>query len=80
MLFTYIVLPLPTAQAADSRVTAACTGDYLAYCSEHDPDGMGVRRCMDRNGTRLSKPCLNALIAVGAVSQQEATRRLRNSK
>ena len=80
MLFAYIVVLSVTTDAADSRVIAACRGDYLAFCSEHDPDGMGVRRCMDKVGPRLSKPCLNALIAAGAISQQEAARRLRNAK
>ena len=44
--------------AVDARVRSACTGDYLAYCSQHDPDGKGVRRCMRSNGHKLSSSLL----------------------
>jgi hypothetical protein len=63
------------AGAASARVQAACANDYFAYCSSHDPDGPGVRQCMRANGTRLSKGCLNALIAAGEVSKAEVARR-----
>ena len=32
------------ALAVDARVRSACMADYFAYCSQHDPDGPGVRR------------------------------------
>jgi hypothetical protein len=67
------------AGAVDGRVSAACANDYLAYCSKHDPDGPGVRKCMRAVGSRLSANCVNALIAAGEVSKTEVARRSRAS-
>jgi hypothetical protein len=66
------------AGAVSASVQSACAGDYLAYCSQHDPDGSGVRRCMRANGHKLSKSCVNALIAAGEVSKEEVSRRSAN--
>jgi hypothetical protein len=63
------------AAAVSPRVQSACAGDYFAYCSQHDPDGAGVRQCMRANGLRLSAPCVKALIAAGEVSKREVARR-----
>jgi hypothetical protein len=63
------------AAAVSPRVRSACTGDYFAYCSQHDPDGPDVRRCMRANGLKLSNGCLQALIAAGEVSKREVARR-----
>jgi hypothetical protein len=67
------------AGAVDGRVSAACANDYLAYCSKHNPDGPGVRRCMRAAGPRLSPTCVNALIDAGEVSKAEVARRARTS-
>lgn len=69
------LMSVTAANAVDARVRSACTGDYLAYCSEHDPDGKGVRRCMRSNGHKLSSACLNALVAAGEVSKKDIRRR-----
>lgn len=79
LLFAYVGQTAFVA-AANDRVTAACMNDYFTFCSEHDPEGKAVRRCMNRNGPRLSKPCLNALVAAGEVSKKEVARRLRNAR
>lgn len=63
------------ASAVNARVRAACMGDYFAYCSQHDPDGPGVRQCMRANGLKLSSACVNALVAAGEVSKAEVARR-----
>jgi len=63
------------ASAVDARVRNACAGDYLAYCSQHDPDGAGVRQCMRANGARLSSGCVAALVASGEVSKQQVAKR-----
>jgi hypothetical protein len=63
------------AGAVSARVQSACAGDYFAYCSQHSPEGAGVRRCMRANGTRLSMSCVNALIDAGEVSKAEVERR-----
>jgi hypothetical protein len=67
------ILLAGNAGAVDARVSSACASDYLSYCSQHDPDGPGTRRCMRANG--LSQPCVNALVAAGEVSKREVARR-----
>jgi hypothetical protein len=66
--------------AVDAGVRSACQADYFAYCSSHDPDGPGVRQCMNRNGARLSQGCVDALIAAGEVSRTEVARRAKADK
>jgi hypothetical protein len=68
------------AGAGSARVNSACANDYFAYCSQHDPDGPGVRRCMRAVGRKLSMGCVNALIEAGEVSKQEVARRARAGK
>jgi len=75
LVLTSIALVATDAGAVDGRVRSACTGDYLAYCSQHDPDGPGTRRCMRANGARLSSSCVNALVAAGEVSKREVAQR-----
>jgi hypothetical protein len=75
-----VMLIIPgEAGAVDGRVSAACANDYLAYCSKHDPDGPGVRRCMRAAGPKLSPTCVNALIDAGEVSKAEVAQRARAS-
>src|SRR5262245_39386379 len=62
-----LVLGTTAASAVSMRVQTACASDYMAYCSQHDLDGPGVRRCMRANGLKLSKGCVNALIAAGGL-------------
>lgn len=61
--------------AVDARVRSACTGDFLTYCSQHDPEGPAARQCMRANGARLSTTCVNALVAAGEVSKQQVAKR-----
>lgn len=61
--------------AVSSSVKYACMGDYFSYCSAHSPNSPGVRRCMRRNGTKLSRRCVNALVKAGYVSKSEVRRR-----
>ena len=70
-----LMLAVTQANAASARVQMACASDYFAYCSQHDPDSPGVRRCMRANGLKLSMGCVNALIAAGEVSKEEVARR-----
>ena len=63
------------ASAVSLSVEYACMGDYFRYCSKHDPDGPGVRRCMNVNGHKLTKTCVNALVSAGEISQAEVNRR-----
>ena len=70
-------MALTTAHAGafSAGVEVSCEGDYLAYCSQHPVNGKGVRSCMRRNGRRLSKRCVNALVAAGEVSKREVSSR-----
>jgi hypothetical protein len=70
-----VALCTTAASAVSGRVQSACASDFMAYCSQHDPDGPGARKCMRVNGPRLSQACLNALIAAGEVSKAEVARR-----
>ena len=63
------------ASALDSNVRRSCMGDYLTYCSSYGINVSKVSRCMRRNGSRLSKRCVNALVMAGYVSKSEVARR-----
>ncbi|MBL8566185.1 MAG: hypothetical protein JNM89_10760 [Hyphomicrobiaceae bacterium] len=63
------------AAAISNSVKFACMTDYFSYCSQHSPEGSGVRQCMRANGLKLSKRCVNALVAAGEVSKEEVARR-----
>ena len=52
-----------------------CNKDYKAYCGEYGLESNALRDCMDRNGGKLAKACVNALVADGHVSQAEVDRR-----
>ncbi len=58
-------------------VQAACKSDYKDYCGEYGLETSALRSCMDRNGHKLSKTCVNALVKAGEVSQGEVERRKR---
>jgi hypothetical protein len=70
-----VIIPATQAGAVSLRVTMACANDYFAYCSKHDPDGAAVRTCFHANGPKLSKGCVDALVAAGEVSKAEVERR-----
>ncbi len=65
--------------AVDARVRSACMADYFAYCSQHDPDGPGVRRCMRANGMKardaVSLICSNRAEFVEAFEAQDLARK-----
>jgi hypothetical protein len=58
-------------------VLNACATDYKKYCQEYGLETAGLKVCMDRNGMKLSKTCVNALLRDGHVSQAEVDRRHR---
>lgn len=69
-----LLLASAQAEAVDDRVQAACERDYFAFCSNHDPDGAGVRNCMRANGSKLSNQCVKALIAARELTASEVVR------
>ena len=68
------------AQTYSKVVTKSCQADYKKFCGEYGIESAGLRSCMDRNGGKLSKTCVNALVKSGEVSQAEVDRRRRASR
>jgi hypothetical protein len=77
--FASIACLAGVAQAAPitKAVQAACKTDYKNYCGEYGLETSALRGCMDRNGHKLSKTCVNALVKAGEISQGEVDRRHR---
>jgi hypothetical protein len=69
------VIAIPQAEAISPQVRNACANDYLSNCSAYKPESAETRRCMRAVGHRLSKGCINALVAAGEVSKGEVARR-----
>lgn len=73
-------LSVSEAAAVSARVRISCASDYFAFCSHHAVGSEGLRQCMRTNGPKLSKRCINALVASGEVSQDEVARRAASLK
>jgi hypothetical protein len=56
-------------------VQKACAKDYKRHCGQYGVETEALRLCMDRAGQRLTKTCVDALVAAGEVSKQEVDRR-----
>ena len=69
-----LVIATTQAAAVDGQVQAACERDYSAYCSQYDPDGADVRRCMRANGSKLADACIEALMAAGELTPAEVAK------
>ncbi len=52
-----------------------CHQDYKTYCGEYGLEGNALGNCMDRNGEKLTKACVNGLVADGHISKAEVDRR-----
>jgi hypothetical protein len=61
-------------------VQKACAKDYKAHCGQYGIETDALRLCMDRAGQRLTKTCVDALVAAGEVSKQEVERRKRSGR
>ena len=68
------------AQSYSKAVKQFCAADYHKYCGEYGLESAALRVCMDKNGSNLSKGCVNALVASGEVSQAEVNRRKKASR
>lgn len=79
-LASAMTLQAAPASAVSIAVKMACMTDYLANCSQHAIGTPAVRSCMRAVGPRLSKRCVNALIAGGEVTQAEVDRRKSSMK
>jgi adenylate kinase len=69
-----VLLPVSGASAIGFMTQLNCASDYYAYCSQFQVGSKELRICMRRAGPKLSKACLNALIADGEVSKAEVER------
>jgi hypothetical protein len=70
-----VVVTASQAGAVSAAVRNACAGDYLSNCSQFEPESTETRKCMRSVGYKLSKGCVDALVAAGEVSKTEVSRR-----
>jgi hypothetical protein len=75
-----VLMAVATTAEADAEkyskaVQQNCNQDYKAYCGEYGLESNALRNCMDRNGDKLTKACVQALVEDGHVSQAEVDRR-----
>lgn len=74
------LVAVPDAGAVSAKVKIACASDYYAHCSKFSPNSPEVRTCMDSVGDKLSKRCVDALVAAGEVSSGEVNERAASLK
>jgi hypothetical protein len=70
----------PAQHTYSKAVQKACAKDYKRHCGQYGVETEALRLCMDRAGQRLTKPCVDALVAAGEVSKQEVERRNRSGR
>ena len=63
------------AGAYSKAVQQHCRADYKKYCGDYGLETTALRSCMNRNGKKLSRNCVRALVRDGHVSQAEVNRR-----
>jgi hypothetical protein len=70
----FIVMPAGPALAQHAysyAVQRACASDYKQYCGEYGIETEALRQCMDRVGPKLTKTCVDALVADGEISKRQ---------
>jgi hypothetical protein len=70
----------PAQHTYSKAVQKACAKDYKQHCGQYGVETEALRLCMDRAGQRLTKTCVDALVADGEVSKQEVERRKRSGR
>jgi len=70
-----LAVPGTQAFAYSNSVISACTGDYLNYCGSYDEDSAKGVQCMRGAASKLSKGCVDALVASGEVSKSTVVSR-----
>lgn len=71
----FLVFLTTEATAVSQAVKNACANDYMDNCATHRVGTDGLRQCMRKAGAKLSKGCVNALVASGEVSKDEVVAR-----
>jgi hypothetical protein len=61
-------------------VQKACAKDYKQHCGQYGVETEALRLCMDKAGQKLTKTCIDALVADGEVSREEVERRKRTGR
>jgi hypothetical protein len=80
LTFLFVLLSAGSALAQHTysdAVQRACANDYKQHCREYGIESEALRLCMDRAGQKLTKTCLDALIADGEISKQHVEARKR---
>jgi hypothetical protein len=78
LLFAVLAADPALAQHTYSdAVQRACANDYKQHCREYGIETEALRLCMDRAGQKLTKTCVDALVADGEVSKQHVEARKR---
>src|SRR5215510_10878782 len=67
--------PASAQHTYSQAVQRACVNDYEQHCREYGIETEALRLCMDKAGLKLTKTCLDALIADGEITKQEVERR-----
>jgi hypothetical protein len=80
LAFTVASESAEAASRYSKQLQRACARDYKANCNQYGIETEALRLCMDRAGHRLSKTCVNALVAEGEVSRAEVNRRKRAAR
>jgi hypothetical protein len=75
ILFGSLAISATGAGAVSVRTKLACLSDFRAYCKSYKVGSNELRQCMNANGPKLSKKCINALVADGEISAAEVARR-----
>jgi hypothetical protein len=57
--------------AYSDAVQRACASDYKQYCREYGIETEALRLCMDRVAQKLTKTCVDALVADGEISKRQ---------
>jgi hypothetical protein len=82
LVFLCVVLFAGSASAQHTysdAVQRACADDYKQHCPEYGIETEALRLCMDRAGEKLTKTCVDALVADGEVSKQQVEARKRGA-
>jgi hypothetical protein len=72
--FAVVLVFAGAAQAESVTITPAvqqnCQWDYDNFCKEYGVGSELLDMCFKSNGAKLSRPCVDALIAAGDTSQE----------
>jgi hypothetical protein len=70
-----LAMIVPAAAQYSAAIKGACKNDYKRFCGVYAVNDPGLRKCMDKAGSSLSKRCVAALVNDGEVSYSRATQR-----